>query len=301
MSSELPALIFVPGIRVKPPPDEQLARLRDCLRHSLTEISTDRPERLAKQLQLVAWSYPFYGLHGDISVDLPGIESLLANAGDPADDYADAHGFGRRLTAAMYAIGDRFPILSSFFATQRMETRMQEINRYFRNIQGEGQLARDMVKQALHDAWQSGRRVLLMGHSFGSVIAYDALWEISHTDAPQQRGKVDLFMTMGSPLTLRYIRRRLKGVGQRDRLRYPVNIMRWLNLAAVGEVTALDRRMADCFRGMLELNLVQDIHDDLEVLNRFRGPDGLNVHKCYGYLASQKVAQAVSEFAAADG
>ena len=298
MSQQPPAIIFVPGIRVKPPPEQQLAGLSDCLRHSLNQINADHAEQLARQLQLVPWSHPFYGQHGDIGPDLPGIEDLLANAGDPDEDYADASSFKRRFTAAMYAIGDRFPIVSSLFATRRMETRMQEINHYFRNVDGDGQRARDMVKQMLYRAWGNNQRVLLMGHSFGSVIAYDALWEISHADSQQQRGTVDLFISMGSPLSLRYIRRRLKGIGQKNRQRYPVNIARWLNLAAVGEVTALDRQMSQCFREMLELNLVQDIHDDLEVLNRFRGPDGLNVHKCYGYMASSAVAKAVSEFAA---
>lgn len=302
MTAELPAIIFVPGIRVKPTAEEQQAQLRACLRHSLGCSGNPACNQLADRLQVVGWSYGFYGEHGDIGPDLPGITALLEEAGNPAEDYAEARSFGRRFIAAMYAIADRFPILSSLFATRRMETRMQEINRYFRSPGGEGERAREMVKQALRQAWQQDRRVLLMGHSFGSVIAYDALWELSHADDPQiHRGVVDLFVSMGSPLTMNYIRRRLKGAGREGSLRYPVNISRWLNLAAVGEVTALDRHMSQCFQGMLALGLVREINDNLEVLNRFRGPAGLNVHKCYGYLASPTVAQAVSEFADRNG
>lgn len=297
MTDELPAIIFVPGIRAKPPAELQQEQLQLCLRHGLEELSVARADEIAAQLEVVGWSYQFYGVHGDIAADLPSIESLLSISGDPAVDAAEARSFARRFTAAMYAIGDRFPILSSLFATRRMETRMAEINRYFRNQNGEGEHARALIIQALQNAWQQGQRVILMGHSFGSVIAYDALWELSHSSAPDTpRGTVDLFISMGSPLTLRYIRRRLKGAGQKGRLRYPVNIRNWLNLAAIGEVTALDRRMAHCFRPMLEAGLVRDIHDDLELLNRFRGVDGLNVHKCYGYLASQTVAATVRDF-----
>ncbi len=298
MTTNYPAIIFVPGIRAKPQAIEQQAQLRRCLNYSLGELGVADAEKLAEQLEVVGWSYSFYGVNADISPDLPGIEALLAGAGDPETDIADARSVKRRLTAAMYAIGDQFPLLSSLFATSRMEARLQEINRYFDNRNGEGMQARDFVKRALQQAWQQNRHVLLMGHSFGSVIAYDALWELSHSEAGGQRGRVDLFVSMGSPLTMRYVRRRLKGAGQQGRLRYPANIDRWLNLAAVGEVTALDRRMSHCFRTMRDLNLVQSIDDNLEVVNRFRGPDGLNVHKCYGYLASPAVAAVVRDFAA---
>jgi hypothetical protein len=300
MTAALPAIIFVPGIRVKPPAEEQQQQLRRCLEYGLAGSGVANAGELSSQLEVVGWSHHFYGEHADIAPDIPGIERLLAGSGDPDVDYSEAHSIGRRFTAAMYAIGDLFPVLSSLFATRRMETRVQEINRYFLNEQGEGERARELVRQHLHKAWQNNARVMLIGHSFGSVIAYDALWELSQQGYDGGAvGNVDLFVTMGSPLTMRYIRRRLKGAGCRNAERYPGNIRDWLNLAAVGEVTALDRRMNDCFAEMLELGLVDTICDDLDLMNRFRGPDGLNVHKCYGYLASQTVAEVVGAFAAA--
>ena len=36
-----------------------------------------------------------------------------------------------------------------------------------------------MLKMPLRAAWGSGRPVLLAAHSMGSVIAYDALWEMT--------------------------------------------------------------------------------------------------------------------------
>ncbi len=299
MTMDLPVIIFVPGIRAKPPAAEQQKQLQRCLEHSLLSSGLTNATDVSRQLEVVGWSYHFYGVHADIGPDLPGIESLLVDSGDAQSDYNEAHSAVRRLTAAMYAIGDRFPILSSLFATRRMETRVQEINRYFRNQQGEGDYARGLLKQHLQNAWQKNRRVILIGHSFGSVIAYDALWELCHAEGHGQRGSaVDMFITMGSPLTMNYIRRRLKGAGRRDAERYPLNIQDWLNLAAVGEVTALDRRMGDCFAEMLESGLVDTICDDLDVLNRFHGPGGLNVHKCYGYMASQTVAAVIRDFVA---
>ena len=85
---------------------------------------------------------------------------------------------------------------------------------------------------------------MLVGHSFGSVIAYDTLWEMSRGESG---GRVDLFVTMGSPLTMRYIRHHLHGRHLQGADRYPTCIRRWVNLAAVGEVTALIANSATIF------------------------------------------------------
>ena len=45
--------------------------------------------------------------------------------------------------------------------------------------------------------------------------------------------------------------------------------------------------MANDYRPMLEHGLIQSIDDHTDLDTYFRGPDGLNVHKCYGYFASQ--------------
>jgi len=146
-----------------------------------------------------------------------------------------------------------------------------------------------MVAEALQSAWDRGSPVILVGHSFGSVIAWDTLWELSRLEG--NPGNVDLFLTMGSPLTMQYIRGQLKGARQSRAERYPENISRWINVAAVGEVTALGRKMSNLFGDMVTLGLTESISDNLETVNQFHGPFGLNPHKCYGYMASQEVAQ----------
>jgi hypothetical protein len=39
---------------------------------------------------------------------------------------------------------------------------------------------------------------------------------------------------------------------------------------------------------MAELGLVESIIDETDLQTYFRGPEGLNVHKCYGYMANQR-------------
>lgn len=286
MSSTDSVIIFVPGIRAKPPPAVQKDYLRQCLTAGVRRAGGSAAEAaaLAAALELVGWSYQFYGVHEDIAPFVPGIEALLQEGGDPEQDRRDALTPQHRLTALMYAIGDLFPGLGSLFATRRMETRLEEVNRYFNNVAGAGAAIRAQLRARLQAAWDAEQRILLVGHSFGSVIAYDTLWQLTHLE--QHPGRVDEFISMGSPLALRYIRKRLQGNERKGVERYPGNIERWLNLTSVGEVAALDRTMAATYAPMRALGLLDEITDDLELLNRFRGPFGLNVHKCYGYFAS---------------
>lgn len=287
------AVIFVPGIRAKPPPEVQRAQLARCLEWSAHRAGATAAESaaLAGALELVPWSYGFYGTHEDITPFMPGIEGILADTGDPEKDRREALAFGRRFTAAMYAIGDRYPLLGGVFATRRMQTRLQEMNRYFLNEQGAAERIRSQLRDHLERAWQAGKSIVLVGHSFGSVIAYDTLWELTHVAHDPRT--VDFFVSMGSPLALRYIRERLLGSQGQGKERYPANIKRWLNLTAVGEVTALGRKMANAYAEMPAFGLTEGIDDDLTLLNRFRGPAGINPHKCYGYFASDAAGAAL--------
>jgi hypothetical protein len=284
------AIIFVPGIRPKPPADLHGAALRRCLETALIRLgcAPDQAREIAAQLEVVGWSWHFYGIHKDIESDRPGLERLLAQEDNPVQVAREATTFGKRVGKILYWIADRFPRLVGIFATRRMETRVHEVQRYFLNRNNEAKAIREMVISRLRQAWQQNQRVILLGHSFGSVIAYDALWELAHELHDQRQ--VEWFVTLGSPLTMKFMRRRILGADQAVANRYPTNIRQWFNFAALGEVTALDTRLGDCFAEMRALGLVDSIEDDLTILNQYREPDGLNVHKCYGYLANPTVA-----------
>lgn len=293
MSASEFALIFVPGIRPKPPVPLHTAQLRRCLQAGLLRAgcSAARAAQLVAGFELVGWSHQFYGIDGDISVDMAGIERLLAGKDSIDADRRAAQSLSRHVNGMLYAISDRFPLLTKIFGTRLMRSRVREVQRYFADQDGTAAVARAMVIEALQRAWRNGQRVVLLCHSFGSVVAYDALWQLS-----QQRpsvGRVELFLTMGSPLTMLYIRRRLLGAYLKGAQRYPANIIKWVNLAAIGEVTALDRRLADCFSDMRRYGLIAEIDDDLQLINQFHGPDGLNVHKCYGYIANPTLARRI--------
>lgn len=297
MSSTLPAIIFVSGIRPKPPPDEHAGQLLRCIVEGVRRVDPVIADQLAAApecFRLVPWSYHFYGMYGDIAPDRPGIERLIAQKTPSDRDEREATSAGMRLAGMIYAIGDRFPLLTNIIATRRMQARMREAGRYFRNRHDIASVLRNLVTRAILRAWAEGRKVMLIGHSFGSIIAYDTLWELTHVQNVDRR--IDMLLTLGSPLGLRYVRSRLLGSNQHGTERYPASVRRWVNINAIGEVAALDRNLADCYAEMLQLGLVESIDDHLRLVNHFRGPDGLNVHKCYGYFASADTGRFIADW-----
>lgn len=290
-----PAIIYVPGIKPKPPAAVHRAALWRCLLEGVRRADPPAAVELARHagsFNLVSWAHLFYDAQRDIALDEPGIERLLALPGPEERDLREAVSLRRRLLRALYLLSDRFPPLFDLVGEPEMRAAIADTRRYFSNQDGVAVAVRHLVADALLEAWRDQRRVLLVGHSLGSVIAFDVLWELSHRFA--EPGRVDLFLSIGSPLGLRFVRSQLLGAREQGRRRYPCNIRRWLNLAAVGEMTALDRPMATAWGEMRGLGLVEGIDDRLDLQTYFRGPEGLNLHKCYGYLANAVVGASLA-------
>ena len=169
-----------------------------------------------------------------------------------------------------------------------------ETQRYFENRDGIGSQVRELVKAPLRAAWAQQQRVLLIAHSMGSVIAYDALWELWHEEGCRER--IDLLLTLGSPLGMRFVQRRLRGAAMQAVSRYPGNIRRWINVATEGDLTALDPTLHDDFAEMERAGLTEHIVDMHKgVFGYFRGREGLNVHRSYGYLVLPEVGRVVAD------
>ncbi len=58
-------------------------------------------------------------------------------------------------------------------------------------------------------------------------------------------------------------------------------------------MTSLDRSMADDFAAMVDGQLIDSITDRTDLQTYFRGPHGLNVHKCYGYMANVEIGRVI--------
>jgi hypothetical protein len=244
--------------------------------------------------ELVGWTYRFHGAHRDISVDLPGIERLLVQVEATPEDVRELGSWRRRAWRAALLLGDAFPFLGRRFAPAATRRLMHEATRYLKNRDGVGADVRAVVRATLEAAWRSGERVLLLGHSLGSVIAYETLWELTHVH--RSSGEVSLLVTFGSPLATHFVQRSIKGAREVGARRYPHNVRRWVNLTARGDTTALRPRVKPLYREMLDLKLVDSIEDFVEFDNFFRGNLGLNAHEAYGYLAQPLLAELIGDW-----
>ncbi|MEJ2601878.1 MAG: hypothetical protein P8172_01055 [Gammaproteobacteria bacterium] len=291
-----PVIVFVPGMRPKPEPDLH----RQQVWRTLLEGVRRADEQVAAAMRscpgcltLADWTWLFYGSHAAIDPDLPAIEELLQKPGPTERDVAEARSWSKRLLRLAYLLGDMLPFLIPHLADERMQVTLADVRRYVHNVADIGRRIRHRLEIRLEAAWLENRPVLLIGHSMGSVIAWDALWELSRVD--DRAGRVDLFLTLGSPLGQRFVQRRLKSNVADGVERYPTNIRRWVNIAAIGELTALDRSARRDFGEMIAAGLVEDI-EDYEVLNFFRREGELHVHSEYGYLVNRTTGGIIADW-----
>jgi len=292
---ERPLIAYIPGLKPKPEPDRHKAQLFRCLKEGIRRVDADLADELdpGDDFRLVSWTYDFYGEYRDIRLDLDDIERLLSRDGPSESDLEVATSLRRRFATWLFRTADFLPFLVPSVATGEVQVHLRDFHHYLRNPDGISDAARSKLKSVVHEAKGAGRPLLMIGHSMGSVIAYDALWQLTHQETT--RAGVDLLLTTGSPLGQRIVQRHLFGWKRSGRERYPGNIGRWVNVAAVGELTAIDRVLRNDFGEMLSLGLVSDI-DDRDAFNWYRMDGALNVHVEYGYLVNEVIARTVSEW-----
>ena len=154
--------------------------------------------------------------------------------------------------------------------------------------------ARDVIDARLADLLYDNRKkkILLIAHSMGSIIAYHVLTEVA-ASIP-----VDTFVTIGSPLGLPVIKskivaeRRVK-TPEGFSLKTPENIVsNWYNLADLRDKISIDYTLKDDYNE--NSNNVKVI--DKVVSNDYRYGRTKNHHKSYGYLRTPEMAEIIGNF-----
>jgi hypothetical protein len=133
---------------------------------------------------------------------------------------------------------------------------------------------RDAIEDGVRQALRPGAAAVVVGHSLGSVVCYCLL----RREGKANRWDVPLFLTLGSPLAVRAIKRRLAPN------KHPQCVGRWFN--------CLDRRDVVALHPLDAVNfpISPPIENKTDVQN-----DTPNRHGISGYLSDKDVAKRIHD------
>jgi hypothetical protein len=167
------------------------------------------------------------------------------------------------LQGVLKVIDQRVPLASG--ASIALAT--NDVYQYLDNIG-----IRDEIESGVRQALMPDVPTVVVAHSLGTVVAYNLL----RREGAAQRWKVPLFVTIGSPLAVTAMRKKLAPN------RHPACVGRWLNVLDERDVVALYPLDADHFPLDPQITNKRDV--DNPTANR---------HGISGYLSDQEVAKAL--------
>lgn len=170
-------------------------------------------------------------------------------------------------------------------------------NQKIKDRSGHLETARDVLDVQLVEAIveSHGADIMLIGHSMGSIIAYNVLRDLGQTNLGIE---VSHFVTIGSPLGFSAVRGKIK----KERkyapvVRTPSVVTKsWVNFADKKDIVAVDTHLRDDYSA--NAGGVK-VRDDL-VCNDFRNQKNgrRNHHKSFGYLRTPELSDLVIDFLA---
>ncbi len=161
-----------------------------------------------------------------------------------------------------------------------LKNKLPDLHRYYTEPAIRNEL-RSRLEKAI--TANKGKRIMVVAHSMGSIIAYDVLRAIGREDLSHA---VEHFVTIGSPLGLPHVKYKI--LQESDLVRTPSIVKRWTNLADRRDPVAADIYLKDDY----EANSSDvRVKDDL-IMNDW---GGIN-HKSYGYLRCPEFSGLVRAF-----
>ena len=303
-------IIFVHGRGFKPPPGEYLDVVIAALAAGLEK---DRPDLLNTFTTI----NKHLGYYGDLNND------YLAADGEIFDeklDISDRHDTLHHLKAVDRKKGfgvknyDKLPgksvfgelaastlalVLSAVGAQKSVVARLnKDLGEYWKPGSAFRSSVLERVRTTICAALERNEHVMLISHSTGNIVTYDALWQLSHD--PEycktfKDAKIDVWLTLGSPLGDSMVQKALLGADRRGRERYPTNILAWHNVSAEDDFVAHDRTVADDFKAMMKQRQVSSIRD-YRVYNMAVRYGRSDPHCSIGYLCHPRVSKVLSDW-----
>ena len=168
-----------------------------------------------------------------------------------------------------------------------------DMARYWNEETEFGSEVRATLTWPLREALKDGDDVMLIGHSLGTLVAYDVFWKFCYTSEHKEVHDCAIthFVSLGSPLGNPTVQVRLKGGKLGGSRKYPKNILRWSNVAAEDDYICHDETVQDDFQRMARTKIV-----DHRIYNLAVKDGSANQHHGAGYLIHPIVAQLVNEW-----
>ncbi len=152
-------------------------------------------------------------------------------------------------------------------------------------------MVRRRVREPLQQYLEQGDEVLVLAHSWGSVIAYESLVELTQTYRGPNR--IQSFITMGSPIAVESVKHRLLN-WKNPESRFPRLIKEWHNIADPTDEVSHDPTVSDDFHDMQTTGAIEMISDHL-IQNPARAVTG-DPHDLTGYLTHPVTVRLVEDF-----
>ena len=165
-------------------------------------------------------------------------------------------------------------------AEKVLKSKLEDLHGYYADKDLRDKL-RDCLRTAILD--NRDKRLMLVAHSMGTIIAYDVLRQLGREDANLS---IEHFVTMGSPLGLPHVKHKI--IKENRLVRTPSIVKNWTNLADRRDPVALDIHLSDDYE---ENYAGVRVKDDL-VMNDW---GGIN-HKSYGYLRTPEFSDILRSF-----
>lgn len=165
-------------------------------------------------------------------------------------------------------------------AEEVLKNKLPDLYRYYTDKTIRNEL-RGRLEAVIRD--NRNKRLMVIAHSMGSIIAYDVLRALGRED---QTLAVEHFVTIGSPLGLPHVKHMI--LKESPLVRTPSVVRKWSNLADRRDPVALDIHLSDDY----EENFAGvKVKDDL-VMNDWGGIH----HKSYGYLRTPEFSDLLKNF-----
>ena len=174
----------------------------------------------------------------------------------------------------------------------------KDFARYFDPKSDYAVKVRQRLRDRLCELMDRGDRIVLISHGTGSVIAYDVLWQLSHDPDLKEKYhdmKIEVWVTLGSPLGDSSIQRRLLGAKEKRHAKFPENVLFWHNVAAEDDFTCHYNTLADDFKAMLQQRMISAVHDYM-IFNLAVRYGKSNPHSSIGYFIHPRVSKILSDW-----